>query len=81
MPASRFLKIVQETGQIPVCSFYLPVSTSRNHPVHIHTGALPFVNYSQRHRQKVTHTPRHTQSHALQDTETQANVQGLGFKV
>ena len=33
MPASRFLKIVQETGQIPVCSFYLPVSTSRNHPV------------------------------------------------
>jgi len=30
MPASRFLKIVQETGQIPVCSFYLPVSTSRN---------------------------------------------------
>ena len=30
MPASRFLKIVQEIGQIPVCSFYLPVSTSRN---------------------------------------------------
>jgi len=33
MPASRFLKIVQETGQIPFCGFYLPVSTSRNHPV------------------------------------------------
>ena len=33
MSASRFLKILQETGQIPVCSFYLPVSTSRNHPV------------------------------------------------
>ena len=33
MPTSRFLKIVQETGQIPVCSFYLAVSTSRNHPV------------------------------------------------
>jgi len=32
MPASRFIKIVQETGQIAVCSFYLPVSTSRNHP-------------------------------------------------
>jgi len=37
MPASRFLKIVQETGQIPLCSFYLPVSTSRNHPVGAHT--------------------------------------------
>ena len=31
MPASRFLKIVQETGQIPVCSFYLPVSTLEPH--------------------------------------------------
>jgi len=30
MPASRFLKIVRETGQIPICSFYLPASTSRN---------------------------------------------------
>jgi len=35
MPASRFLKIVQETGQIPVCSFYLPVSTSRNPTVEV----------------------------------------------
>jgi len=34
MPASRFLKIVQETGQIPVCSFYLPVSSSRNPTVY-----------------------------------------------
>ena len=33
MPANRFLKIVQETCQIPVYSLYLPVSTSRNHPV------------------------------------------------
>jgi len=38
MPASRFLKIVHETGQSPVCSFYLPVSTSRNHPVCILFG-------------------------------------------
>ena len=38
MPAHRFPKIVQETGKIPVCSFYLPVSTSRNHPVpHSHS--------------------------------------------
>ena len=33
MPASRVVKMVQETGQIPVCSFYLPGSTYRNHPV------------------------------------------------
>jgi len=33
MPASRFLKIVQEPSQIPVCRFYLPVSTTRNHTV------------------------------------------------
>jgi len=46
MPASRFLKIMQETGQIPVCSFYLPVSTSRNHPVvcvHGQTGVVKKV--------------------------------------
>jgi len=34
MPASRFRKIVQETGQIPVCNFYVPVSVCRNHPVY-----------------------------------------------
>ena len=31
--ASGCLKKVQQTGQIPGCSFYLPVSMSRNHAV------------------------------------------------
>jgi len=44
MPASRFLKIVQETSQIPVCSFYLPVSTSRNPTVRAATHSAHCCN-------------------------------------
>jgi len=54
MPVSRFLKIVQETGQIPVCSFYLPVSTSRNHPVHTpYLLRLTFNEPQQEERQRL----------------------------
>ena len=36
MPASRFLKHTGRNWPNPVCSFYLPVSTSRDDPVHMH---------------------------------------------
>ena len=39
MPASRFLKYTGRNWPNPVCSFYLPVSTSRDDPVEWETRA------------------------------------------
>ena len=57
MPASRFLKIVQETGQIPVCTFYLPVSTSRNSTVDDKLKVKRWCQVAKKHDDDVSTIP------------------------